>query len=341
MISKKNILCAIAVALLMFGCSSSGDSHKKNTVTPASANFIMPKSEDDAFLFYSLGETLMSVDHGVEGKTVVIQTGSGYTEVLFDRTGTLKETFNPLSGHQIMAGLISNRLYLLLYNQQKLFIHGITVFEKNNSIWVADVHMSPDLSRQIMDLLSTEIPAEFSIITSLESGLSNIRKADPKAMAFSELLAKPAQNDRVNEVGGSAGVSLIAQYAAIGVVEVGLSPLVRKNSTSEITREVTREFAGAALATLGLMQLSDEKKSADLLKCLGDVDICKKSSDDPMVNSSMELFSGLLSKDSNQDVLKNILSTSRLRWDMLAGSTHRFFDPKTDGKPPSFKPIKE
>lgn len=335
MISKKSILCVMAATLLGFGCSSSDP--KKNTTTPVSVNFIMPNLENDPFLFFDLNESLIGVNHGMKGKTVVIQTGSGHTEAFFDQSGTLKESFNPLSGHQMISGLVSNRLYLILYNQQSRFIYGITVFEKDSKVWIADVNISPDFSAQIRNIFLNELTANLSVTKKLESDLSNARQVDSKILDLSQLLAKSFKGDRANNVDGSAELSLKAHYAMIGMIEVGTGSLIRQHDISEITRE----FAGAALATISLMALSDEKKSVDLLKCLGNVEICKRSSDDPILNSSMELFSGLLSKDSNQQVLKNIVSASRLNWDVLADSTHRFFDPKIDAKPPSFKPIRE
>ena len=149
------------------------------------------------------------------------------------------------------------------------------------------------------------------------------------------MLTKSAQGDRINEEDRSAEASLAIQYATIAAIDVGFNTVVVKNNASEIRRD----FAGAVLAIIGQMLISNDANSENLLKCLDNVEACKKGSDDLVVNSSMEMFGGLWSKDDNHDILKSIMSGSKLRWDILAGSTYRFFGPKTDSKPPSFKPL--
>lgn len=321
--------------LLASGCSNSIDSGQKNIDQRVPVNFIMPNSERTPFLFSNLNEVLMSVDHGVGGKTVIIKSGSGYSEVLFDKKGVLTELFNPLTGHRLISRVLYNHLYLVMYNQQKKFMYGITVFEKNNSIWIADVAVLPAFSGQIVGSPSGEVSTNLLARAHLDSGLNNIRKADAKTLRFVELLTKSAQGDRINEEDRSAEASLAIQYAAIGAIDVGFNTVVVKNNASEIRRD----FAGAVLAIIGQMLISNDANSENLLKCLDNVEACKKGSDDLVVNSSMEMFGGLWSKDDNHDILKSIMSGSKLRWDILAGSTYRFFDPKTDSKPPSFKPL--
>lgn len=326
MFSKKKLF-VMMLTLLLSGCNKNQEPDLSGVDTLRPASLIMPKSEEDPFILSNLQNNLMSVDHGLKNQTLIVQTGSGYLEALFDQNGLLKEVFNPLTGYYIQPKWMFNRLYVMMYDQQKKIKYGIVVFEARNSIWIGEAAMLP------VFFVKHDSHNRLDSIQKINMGLNNIRKIDQKNIFFYNRLDPSAQIKHINMHNQLINNIHYNRYIMIGTIEAGLRPVVdHKNSL-----EISNMFAGTALIAMGQMSISDSTKRKNIIRCLKSLEECKQSNQDHLVSMSMSLFSGLLAENTNQNLLKNILGSSKLNWDKLEEVSYRFFDPTKDPTPPSFK----
>ena len=76
-------------------------------------------------------------------------------------------------------------------------------------------------------------------------------------------------------------------------------------------------FAASAFGVLGQVISSNRARLDALSTCMESIDTCKASALDIGNSAGMAMFGGLAANQSETDLLNNVVSRSRTRWDDL------------------------
>ena len=228
---------------------------------------------------------------------------------------------------------------MLRYSASNVLIDALAVFVQNGVVKVADLTGLPTFDGQLTGSVAGGTPASFALVADDFTGLTNIRNAEAATLALADnlfpaatpLTASRSADQQLLSLGadaltaqafGGVDAAQVTKCALIGFVAGGGLAAAAGASTVVIPAV----FAAAAFGILGQVISSNRARLDAVSTCLDNIDTCKASSLDFGNSSGTALFGGLAANRAEPDLLKDVVSRSRTRWDDLKDSTRRLFD---------------